>query len=134
MTRYTCTCTKIYRPIYPDIHEIGPHWAWHIFHLPCRAEYTDYVSCTSKMCTIEPMSPTETQLYQNVALSHSTETIVESWSCNNETKSGRPKNVQCVTLSQQIPSSKKKNMAIFPMDILIIAIIIRADFKYIKGT
>ena len=47
--------------------------------------------------------------------------------CNNETKcdknSGRPKNVQCVTLSQQIPSSKKKNMAIFPMDILIIAIL-----------
>ena len=39
------------------------------------------------------------------------------WVCNHETKcdkSGRPKNVRCITLSQLISSSKKKNMAIIP--------------------
>ena len=32
------------------------------------------------------MSPIETHLYQNVALASTTESIVESWVCNNETK------------------------------------------------
>ena len=49
--RHTHTNTHIYilvEYIYTDIHEIDPHWAWYIFHLPCRAVYTDYVSCTYK--------------------------------------------------------------------------------------
>ena len=35
---------------------------------------------SSTMYIKEPMSPTETHLYQNVALAHATETNVESWS------------------------------------------------------
>ena len=75
---------------------------------------------------METVSTIETHLYQKVALGSTTETIGESLNCTNETKliaMSWPKNVQCVTLSQLVSSSKKKHEN--PMNIAIIAILLR---------
>ena len=74
-------------------------WAWYNFHLPCRAVSTDYARRKHEItCVMEPMSPTETHLNQNVTLATTTETIVENWSVTmkqNVTRVSGPNVLHC---------------------------------------